>query len=147
MARGYVKKRALDQRDTCYLVGKKHPRGKEYLRVREQDGEARLEHHLGISNIETEELETTIGDASRLHQILGALGFTPQVVVEKHREEWRKDDVLVTLDTVKHLGDFVEIEMQGTLSEEIEQKLYSLAETLELKKEIKDVGYAEMLTS
>jgi adenylate cyclase class IV len=41
---------------------------------------------------------------------LAALGYEPLVTVDKTRVKALVEDVLVALDTVKDLGDFVELE-------------------------------------
>lgn len=57
-----------------------------------------------------EELETTLGDPDNTVSILEALGYTPVITFEKHREEWKLDGVVVELDEIPRLGCFVEIE-------------------------------------
>lgn len=39
-----------------------------------------------------------------------SIGFAPSKIISKRREEYRSKEVVVTLDDVKHLGSFIEIE-------------------------------------
>jgi len=63
------------------------------------------------------EVETGVEDGERLDDILGALGFAPAAVVEKERDRYALDGYTVTLDTVREVGDFVEIEREAPESE------------------------------
>lgn len=56
------------------------------------------------------ELETTIGDARIVRQMLSSLGFHETISFEKRRETWRLDPCLIELDELPHLGLYVEIE-------------------------------------
>jgi adenylate cyclase class 2 len=61
------------------------------------------------------ELETAIGSAQILHQILGHLGYQPAFRYEKYRTEFMRagdDEGVVTLDETP-IGDFLELEGTG----------------------------------
>lgn len=90
----------------------------EWLRVREEDGDSSVTYKLWKpieAKIKTycDEFESTLSDAEALHKIFDALNFTNLITVDKQREEWQLDDVVVALDTVKDLGSFVEFEYKG----------------------------------
>lgn len=57
-----------------------------------------------------EESETVVDSRETMDSILRSLGFSPAAVVEKEREQYALGEYTVTLDTVSHLGEFVEIE-------------------------------------
>ncbi len=63
-------------------------------------------------------------------------GFAPSKIISKIRNEFTKKDIYVTLDAVKHLGDFIEIE--GT-----EKAVATVVENLGLagKERQRDYGY------
>jgi adenylate cyclase class 2 len=56
-----------------------------------------------------EEIETAIGDAGVLLQVLEQLGFRVWFRYEKYREEYAADNVIVALDETP-VGTFVELE-------------------------------------
>jgi adenylate cyclase class 2 len=57
-----------------------------------------------------EEWETVIDSHETMDAVLKNLGFSPAATVEKEREQYALDEYTVTLDTVTHLGEFVEVE-------------------------------------
>jgi len=57
-----------------------------------------------------EEINVTVDDADQATAMLEALGFRRVLHFEKRRESWRLDDCAIELDTVPHLGSYVEIE-------------------------------------
>ncbi len=99
---------------------------KEWLRLRNSGGKFSLNYknwHYdedGKSNY-CDEYETEIGDLVQLKKILGTLNFKPLVQVDKLRRIWTYKDYEIAVDSVKGLGDFVEIEYIGK-DKEIEPK-------------------------
>jgi adenylate cyclase class 2 len=61
-----------------------------------------------------EEFETAVADAAEFASILDGLGFEPAYTVEKERERYRLDGYTVSLDAVRDLGEFVEVEREST---------------------------------
>ncbi len=85
------------------------------LRLRSYAGRSVVTHkgainYLGSIKIR-EELEFAVDDLETFAAFLEKLGFQPSLRYEKDREEWRIDDMLITLDHTP-MGDFVEIEGQ-----------------------------------
>jgi adenylate cyclase class 2 len=60
-----------------------------------------------------DEYETKIEDLVKLKNIFSVLNFKPLVTVDKIRKIWVYKDYEVAVDSVKNLGDFVEIEYIG----------------------------------
>lgn len=60
-----------------------------------------------------DEYETKIEDINQLRKILEVLDFKPLVRVDKIRKTWTYKDYEIAIDSVKELGDFVEIEYIG----------------------------------
>ncbi|MFW6059710.1 MAG: class IV adenylate cyclase [Phycisphaeraceae bacterium] len=56
------------------------------------------------------ETEVTVSDARAAAELLAALGFLPQLTFEKRRQRWTLDGCHVEMDTLPHLGEFIEIE-------------------------------------
>lgn len=60
-----------------------------------------------------EEIEVALGDGVACAAIFGRLGYAVLLRFEKRRERWLTGGCFVELDTVPHLGVFVEIEGPG----------------------------------
>jgi adenylate cyclase class 2 len=60
-----------------------------------------------------DEYETKIEDINQLRKILEVLNFKTLVRVDKVRKTWTYKDYEIAIDSVKELGDFVEIEYIG----------------------------------
>ncbi len=60
-----------------------------------------------------DEFETKIEDIASTKKILEALNFKNIVVVDKIRKIWEFEDFEIAIDSVKDLGEFVEIEYIG----------------------------------
>ncbi|MCX5661105.1 MAG: class IV adenylate cyclase [Planctomycetota bacterium] len=56
------------------------------------------------------ETELRVNDAAAAASLLGALGYHPVLSFEKLRRKWTLDACNVDIDTLPHLGHFVEIE-------------------------------------
>ena len=56
------------------------------------------------------ETELTVNDAQAAAALLAALGFVAALSFEKRRRRWELSGCHVDVDTLPHLGDFVEIE-------------------------------------
>ena len=82
------------------------------LRVRIEGDAARVTFKgaptLGTTKVR-EELETTVGDAGLLLQVLERLGFHVWFRYQKYREEFRRGDLVVAIDEAP-IGTFVELE-------------------------------------
>jgi predicted adenylyl cyclase CyaB len=91
----------------------------------------------GNSEVAThcDEFETEIKDSNQLKKIFSVLDFKKLVTVEKEREIYvYKDEFEISLDRVKELGHFIEIETIKNLGniEETRKKLFEFAKDLEI---------------
>lgn len=90
----------------------------EWLRLRETEGRFSLDYkhwyvdERGKSNY-CDEYTTTIAEPAAFRKILTALNFHSIGTVDKIRKTWLYDKYIIALDTVKNLGDFVEVEYNG----------------------------------
>lgn len=82
------------------------------------------------------ELETTVSDVGICREILESIGFSPVPAVEKVRRHFQKGEITACVDSVKNLGDFLELEW--IVAEEKERE----AALRELEKILKMLGYA-----
>jgi len=90
----------------------------EWLRLRDADGKCSVSYknwHFdenGKSHY-CDEFETKIESIEQGRKILSALNFKPVVEVDKLRKIWIYKNYEIAVDSVKNLGDFVEIEYIG----------------------------------
>lgn len=92
---------------------------KEWLRLRDADGACSINYKNWHYNEDgkgsyADEFESPIQDLKQLQKILKALGFRRLVIVDKRRQAWQHKDYEIALDSVKGLGDYVEIEYKAT---------------------------------
>ncbi len=91
----------------------------EWLRLRDSDGKFSINYKFwhrdkdGKSQY-CDEYETVVGDIKKLRKMLAALGFQPLVKVDKTRQTWIYKNYEVGIDSIKGLGDFVEVEFKGS---------------------------------
>jgi adenylate cyclase, class 2 len=91
---------------------------KEWLRLRDASGKYSINYKYWHYDEKgkghyCDEFETKIENADQARKILSALNFKSIVVVDKLRKVWIYKDYEVAIDSVKNLGDFVEIEYIG----------------------------------
>jgi len=118
---------------------------RELLRVRVVDGKGAVLGHKAIrdeANTEFDETECGVSDGEVMMEILRRLGYMEWVTIEKERRTYRHGDVTFELNRVRHLGDFVDIEIMtddpgqrrrimemvrqlGYSEEDVEPRLYS----------------------
>lgn len=90
----------------------------EWLRLREQDGKFSINYKLwhrdeNGKSLYCDEVETSVGSTDQMRKIFTALECRSLIVVDKIRKAWIYNDYEVAVDSVKNLGDFVEIEYMG----------------------------------
>jgi len=115
------------------------------LRLRDADGKYSINYknwHFdenGKSHY-CDEFETKIEDIEQVRKILSVLNFKPIVTVDKLRKIWTYKDYEVAVDSVKNLGDFVEIEYIGK-----DEKVNPEKVTGEIISFLKQVGYGKII--
>jgi len=94
-----------------------------------------------------EEITVTISDFETMLEILHKLGLTELVKISKDREIYKVDHIKISLDTVKGLGNFIELELTVSKCEvsEIHTRLMQLLEKLGISKDaIEPLTYLEL---
>jgi len=113
---------------------------KEWLRLRDSDGKYSITYKNWYSDENgkgqhCDEYETGIDDLNQVKKILEVLDFKSIVTVDKLRKTWTYKDYEIDVDSIKGLGDFVEIEYigkdEGTDPKKIAEEMVSF---------LKDVG-------
>ena len=132
------------QSDTYYNAsegGRDFARTDEALRIR-RIGEISFITYKG-PKIHTlsksrKEIEIEIKDPTGAAEMFTALGFTQVMTVIKSRDIYRLDQYEISLDNVKGLGDFLEIETTAEFESEVPTKvdsIFGLLAELDLKQE------------
>ncbi len=62
----------------------------------------------------SDEFETTIGDTNTLENILKILGFKELIIIDNIKTIFKTEKYEIAIESVKGLGDFIEIEYHGT---------------------------------
>jgi len=149
---GAMKVNVENQSDTYFTAPHRDfTKTDEVLRIRSLEGQAVLTYKGpkldGVSKTR-EELETPI-DGVTTKRVLHALGFSEAGIVHKIREVFRVGDIIVCLDAVENLGQFLEVEIITESEKYIEisrQKLFEFLKQFgfEEKDSIR-TSYLEMM--
>lgn len=113
---------------------------KEWLRLRDSGGKYSINYKNWYFDDEgkshhCDEYETKVEDLDQIKKILNVLNFKSIVTVDKLRKIWIYKDYEISVDSVKGLGDFVEIEYIGK-----EEKVDPKKITKEMINFLKDIG-------
>lgn len=125
-------------------------RGRENLRVRKSKSKNELTYKKVIytRGKYSHSLEKNIEllDTKGIIEILKNLGFRKHLIVDKQREIFEDQDFHITIDKIKNLGLFVEVEWKGRKGPEknIRTICREKARKLGLKK-VQDKGYLRLL--
>ncbi len=112
----------------------------EWLRIRETKQGASINYKNwhdapGIKTISCDEFETGVDNASALKNIFNILDFKEVIIVEKIRNTWHYKDVFISIDDIKGLGNFIELEANGTFPsiQEAKDHLYKILKEINAK--------------
>ncbi len=78
-----------------------------------------------------EEYQVEINDVNSMGSMLSALGFFPVGTVIKKRKNYRMGDFHISLDDVRNLGNFIEIEIPAKNPRNYEGKVESIFKIIE----------------
>ncbi len=104
----------------------------EYIRLRyKPDGkDGVFAHHINVADGVNKEFEVEVSDVQTFKQILNGLKFPLLGVIDKKRESYVLDEFTITLDDVKEVDNFIEVEVDGE-EDEINEKKESCFQMLE----------------
>jgi adenylate cyclase class 2 len=108
----------------------------EALRLRMESDRCRITYKGPKLDKDTkmrEEIELEVEDLPLMSQLLQRVGFRPFLRVAKRRRVYELDKVLICLDHVEGLGDFVELEYGGEDLERGRERVMDLKRRLELE--------------
>lgn len=128
----------VEQVDTYYdHPGRSFASTDEALRIRREGDRAVLTYKgpkIDDASKTRREIETGLDDPDAAGELLEAVGFEPVADVRKTRERFTVDGYTVSLDAVEGLGEFVEVEAEGSEAaiESLRAGVYDLLEHLDL---------------
>lgn len=104
----------------------------EWFRLRQVNGKSSLNYKDYTPVTHCIEHETFVGSAEDAENIIKCLGFKEIVGVDKLRKSWMFGDIEISIDEVKNLGCYIELEYKGHLTDDaiIRQKLFALLKTI-----------------
>lgn len=106
----------------------------EALRIRAQDDRYFLTYKgpkMDKVSKTRREHQVEINDTKSMGEILSALGFYPVATLIKKRKNYRIGDFLISLDEVRNLGNFIEIEISLKNSRNYQEKVESIFKFIE----------------
>lgn len=94
------------------------PQKEAWIRLRTDGTKTTLTYKMFVSNSVdgVKELEVTVDDFEKTHELLGILGYEPKNYQENKRHLFVKDDVEVSVDEWPHIPAYLEIEGRNELS-------------------------------
>jgi len=145
-----VMEKQESQKDTYYLPPNKNFLDanpiSEWLRLRESSSKFTITYKKwhntqGKNAVSCDEFETKIDDLSALKNILANLDFKAIIVVDKLRRSWQHNQTEISIDEVKDLGDFIELEAKGDFSSVTEAERHMKNILKQLGAEIQEQDY------
>ncbi len=130
---GAVEEKQKHQIDEYYNHPSRDTRKtKEYIRLRYKPGSKQgvFAYHVNLQDGVNREHEVSVDDIAVFKQILSGFGFPILGVIDKQRKVYSLDSFTITIDEVKDIGNFVEIEVDGS-EYEISEKKEECAKMLE----------------
>jgi adenylate cyclase class 2 len=101
----------------------------EALRIRVQDNKCFLTYkgaRMDSISKTRKEYEVEVNDTDNIGNILSSLNFTPVATIVKKRKKYRLEDFIISLDEVRNLGNFMEVEVSIRDSKSHEEKVESI---------------------
>ncbi|MFT4310990.1 MAG: class IV adenylate cyclase [Candidatus Woesearchaeota archaeon] len=143
---GFNIEKKKHQIDYYYVVNKITNDGERtYFRVRNNPDSTTwsVDLHTIVSEFATDEIE--IGTNKDIQKILKYLGHNIVCIVDKQRTILKKDDVLICIDEVQNLGNFVELEIEGTQNDFAILQTLAKELCLDLQNRVSKKGYPDLL--
>ena len=88
----------------------------ECVRIREENKNSTLAYkkiHREANPVYCDEYETRVESKEQMEKILFSLGFKIQMVIDKTRESYKLDNLEFDFDSVKNLGELLEVELKS----------------------------------
>ncbi|MFX1295341.1 MAG: class IV adenylate cyclase [Promethearchaeota archaeon] len=124
----------------------------EALRIRISDDKSYLTYKgpkLDSSSKTREEFELEVQEPKKLSELLKKIGFITVQKVSKFRKQYSLNDIIISLDTVDGLGEFIELEIDVLDKSAIvsaRDRLFSVLKQLKISSEkLERRSYLELL--
>jgi adenylate cyclase class 2 len=95
---------------------------RQYLRIRKSGDKKILAHHFCLGDGVNDECEVEMDKEAEIEKLLERLGFPKLGVIDRSREQYKIRDFNICLDSIKGIGDLVEIELEVDRGSEKEAK-------------------------
>lgn len=89
-----------------------------------------------------DEYESNLSDGAQVEKIFDATGYKQTAVINKIRRTYQYGDFLIELDSIEGLGEFVEVEYNGTTAKN-PKEAFKLIEDLLVEIGIQDYSHIE----
>ena len=126
----------------------------EWLRIRNTKDEKTINYKDWSNNdknnkITCKEIEIGIDDYDGMIDMFNALDFKQIIVVEKIRNSWEYNGIIISIDTISNLGDYIELEFKTNLFDNEDDSLNYIKDTIkELNIEVGEqifAGYPQLI--
>lgn len=149
---GAALEKTVEQTDVYYNApDRDFGKTDEALRLRDEGGQIFLTYKgkkLDPKSKTRKEVDVEVADFTKMEDILLSLGYRKTLRVHKMRELYHLEGVLVCLDSVDGLGEFVELETLAVDDRDIPSRRDLLIESMRrlgIKGELIRESYLEML--
>jgi len=96
--------------------------------------EVRMEYHKPKNTFAAEEIELVVHDLKTAHRLLKEMKAKKEYIIDKERLVYKKGKIEIVLDTVKTLGKFIEVEIEGKDTDKNREALYKILNQLGIKE-------------
>lgn len=108
----------------------------EWLRIRDTKEEKTINYknwsnNNGNNKISCKEIEIGIDDYNGMIEMLNALDFKQIIVVEKTRNSFEYNNIVISIDSIENLGDFIELEFKTNLYDNEDESMKYIMDTVE----------------
>ena len=108
----------------------------EWLRIRDTKEQKTINYknwsnHDGNNKISCKEIEVGIDDYNGMLEMLNALDFKQIIVAEKTRNSFEYNNIIISIDSIENLGDFIELEFKTNLYDNEDESMNYIMHTIE----------------
>lgn len=107
----------------------------EWLRIRDTKEEKTINYknwsnNNGNNKISCKEIEIGIDDYNGMIEMLEVLDFKSVIIVEKTRNSFEYNNIIISIDSIENLGDFIELEFKTNLYKNEDDSMNYIMDTI-----------------